>query len=76
MYNEKTKASIYKWREAHKDKHAQYHNERQKIYNERHRDTILEKKRELYQFRKFINNLDYETECILFRAILIGALPQ
>jgi hypothetical protein len=71
MYNEMAKASIYKWRELHKEKHAQYHNERQKIYNEKHREAILAKKREMYQFRKFINNSDYDKECILLRAIFL-----
>lgn len=71
MYNEKTKNAIYKWRETHKEKHAQYHNEQQKLYNERHKETILAKKRLIYNYRIFINNKSYIKEAELYRNILL-----
>lgn len=67
VYNPKIKTSIELWRQNNKEKWDEYHNMKQKEYNERHRDIILVKKRENYYYKKFIHNTNpkYEWELLL-----------
>jgi hypothetical protein len=70
VYNTKIKTSIDNWRQNNKDKWDEYHNTKQKEYNTRHRETILAKKKESYDYKKFINNTSLKYEWELFCAIL------
>jgi hypothetical protein len=69
VYNEKMKMSIDLWRQNHKREWDEYHNAKQKEYNTRHRETILAKKKEMYDFRKFINNANPKYEWKLLCSI-------
>lgn len=60
VYNEKVKTSIILWRQNNKQKWDEYHNEKQKEYNTRNRETILAKKKESYDYKKFITNNSYK----------------
>jgi hypothetical protein len=71
VYNEKIKTSIELWRQNNKQRWNDYHNEKQKEYNTRHRTTILEKKKEAYDYKKFINNTNPKYEWVLFCNISI-----
>jgi hypothetical protein len=70
-YTPSVKNAIYKWRKTHKDQYDKYHNEQQKVYNMRHRDAILAKKKEAYAYKIFLNNESYVKECQYFREILL-----
>lgn len=70
VYNTKIKTSIDNWRQNNKDKWDEYHNTKQKEYNTRHRETILAKKKEIYDYKKFINNINPKYEWKLLCAIL------
>ena len=61
-YNDKSKVSIYKWREANKDVYNEYMNVKSTAYYASNRDMIREKKRLRYVYLK---------ECAIFRNILI-----
>jgi hypothetical protein len=43
-YNEKTKASIYKWRQTHKDQYNEYLASAMRVYNEKNREKNKNKK--------------------------------
>jgi hypothetical protein len=58
MYNEKTKQSIMKWRQSHKDEYNEYM--REQVYT-KHSDKIKENRMKRYYFQK---------ECKIFRDIL------
>ena len=62
VYNPKIKTSIELWRQNNKEKWDEYHNIKQKEYNLRHRETILAKKKDAYDFKKFINNCNPKYE--------------
>jgi hypothetical protein len=62
VYNQKVKAYIDGWRQQNKEKWDLYHNEKQKEYNTRNRETILAKKKEIYEYKKFINNTNHKYE--------------
>lgn len=72
VYNEKIKSSIQLWRQNHKDKWDEYHNAKQKEYNTRHRETILAKKKEAYEYKKFLHNTNPKMEWEFFRACLLN----
>ncbi len=69
MYNENTKKSIYKWRQTHKEQWDEYHNNKQKEYNEKNRDQILAKKKQNYEYKRFLFNNNTRIEFELFRNI-------
>lgn len=70
VYNTKIKASIDNWRQNNKEKWDEYHNAKQKEYNTRHKEYIALKKKESYDYKKFINNTNPKYEWELFLNIL------
>lgn len=71
MYNENIKKSIYKWRENNKDEWNEYHNVKEKERYEKNKVEILIKKKEIYEYKKFLFNSNLKNELNYFRNILI-----
>ncbi len=60
-----------KYRLTHLDKIREIARRHSKKYSEDHREEILAHKRELYEWRSFINNTSLRKELKIFRAILL-----
>ncbi len=73
VYNTKIKTSIETWRLKNKDKWDEYHNTKQKEYNARNRETILEKKKEAYEYKKFLTNTKPKYEWLLLCNCLLDS---
>lgn len=69
MYNETVKQHIYKWRVNNIDKYHAYRNNKGKEYYERDKEIILARKRENYEYKKFISNCSIKLEFEYLRNI-------
>ncbi len=58
-YNEQTKQHIYAWRQTHREQYNKYINDKVKEYYDAHKKEILDKKRNMYAYKKEILRLSF-----------------
>jgi hypothetical protein len=66
MYNDAAREAIYRWRERHEDEWRKYHNRNETERYRKNKCEILAKKKENYEYSRFLNNTNTMKEFSLF----------
>lgn len=69
MYNEDIKRGIMKWRNENRDRYNAYKNMKQREYYARDKEIVLEKKKEIYHYNKYLTNTNPRVEFSYLRNI-------